>query len=449
VSVKNRRKFLLVLGILQTATMTLSAAPGADISLSRRSFLMGENSDFLGVFAGWFYSIIPDQPLGWGANMTFVQMTCILVAIQIEAEKFIKTRTTFVALIVVQYLSLFFSAQQSRDGSLFAFLFLGLSLLRKYCRAPFARRNPIYLCLSVFLIILGLSFRPWMSPLTLPLILFIFGDRLRNKVVSKLFVGCFVLVAITTPLLVESGMSRILDVKKNYPLQTLIIHDLVTSACWSANIKTSEASLSALEPLAVNQDYSESICQFYRPNTWQSVTGASPESSLTSQLEHPIAITNSQKVYSDLVSDWLSILSRDPKTFVQNKLMLSSQVVFASQTELPSSYHSYFQHFPAKFASSVIANSRYLLDIPWKILSSIFLLTPGFMMITYLLFRNIPKKGIVTERDFYFIIIMALLVTVWGTLTFVSDNARYLTPFVILTYVSVLSTFWFKESENA
>ena len=446
--VKIHRKLLLTLGISQTLIMASTSGPGADISLSRQSFLMGENSDFLGYFAGWFYSLIPNQPLGWGINLTFIQMLLVVIAFQVELfkTKIVGWKISFYP--IAQYFALYFSAQQSRDGALFALVFLGFSTLRIYPKTDSGTKRFIILSISLFFIVLGLCFRPWMFVLTFPLVVFVLRYIGRTLPMNKSVITLFSLVVTILPLSVEYSLPKFLDVKKGFPLQTLLIHDLTTSACWSANIETAEASLKALGNLSVTKDLPSTICQFYKPNTWQAVTGENTKSKLTSNLRHPLSVTESQSVYENLFQDWVSIIVNDPKTYIQNKLMLSAQVYLAPQTRISRTPNFAYQQFDIGFPNSIVSGLILLADLPWKISSVLFFFTPGVLLISYFLLNDVFRIRNLRNKNLIVMPIMAFVCTIWGTITFVSDNARYLTPFVLLTYFLVLSTFDSKESEQ-
>ena len=445
--VKSHRKLLLALGISQTLVMALTSGPGADIALSRQSFLMGENSDFLGIFAGWFYSLIPNQPLGWGINMTFIQMLLVVIAFQVELFKTKIVGWKFYFYPIAQYFALYFSAQQSRDGTLFALVFLGFSVLRIYPKTDSRKKRFTILAISLFFIVLGLCFRPWMFVLTLPLVVFILRDISKTLPMNKLVIALFSFVVTILPLSVEYSLPKFLEVKKEFPLQTLLIHDLTTSACWSANIETSEASLRALENLSVTKDLPSTICQFYKPNTWQAVTGDNTKSRLTRDLNYPISKTDSPDVYAQLVQDWISIFVNDPKTYIQNKLMLSSQVYLAPQTRITKTPNHDSLSFPLRFLNPMITGLIFIVNLPWNISSTLFLFTPGMMLIFYVMLQVVPIRRELRNKKLVMMPIMAFLCTVWGTITFVSDNARYLTPFVILTYFLVLTSSQSKEGD--
>lgn len=446
--VKSHRKLLLALGISQTLVMALTSGPGADIALSRQSFLIGENSDFLGIFAGWFYSLIPNQPLGWGINMTFIQMIFVVIAFQVELFKTNMVGWKIYFYPFAQYFALYFSAQQSRDGALFALVFFGFSVLRVYPKTDSRTKKLIILSISLFFIVLGLCFRPWMFALALPLVVFALRNISGTLPMNKPVITLFSLVVTILPMSVEYSFSNFLEVKREFPLQTLLIHDLTTSACWSANIETAEASLKALENLSVTKDLPSTICQFYKPNTWQAVTGDNTKSRLTSDLRYPLSVTKSPSVYENLFQDWVAIIVNDPKTYIQNKLMLSAQVYLAAQTRISRTPNFDYQQSDIGLPISIINGLVLLVDLPWKISSVLFFFTPGVLLISYLTLQGLLGRKNLRNRNVIMMPIMALVCTIWGTITFVSDNARYLTSFVILTYYLVPLTFDSKESKQ-
>lgn len=446
--VKSHRKLLLALGISQTLVMALTSGPGADIALSRQSFLIGENSDFLGIFAGWFYSLIPNQPLGWGINMTFIQMILVVIAFQVELFKTNMVGWKIYFYPFAQYFALYFSAQQSRDGALFALVFFGFSVLRIYPKTDSRTKKLIILSISLFFIVLGLCFRPWMFALALPLVVFALRNISGTLPMNKSVITLFSLVVTILPMSVEYSFPNFLEVKREFPLQTLLIHDLTTSACWSANIETAEASLKALENLSVTKDLPSTICQFYKPNTWQAVTGDNTKSRLTSDLRYPLSVTKSPSVYENLFQDWVAIIVNDPKTYIQNKLMLSAQVYLAAQTRISRTPNFDYQQSDIGLPISIINGLVLLVDLPWKISSVLFFFTPGVLLISYLTLQGLLGRKNLRNRNVIMMPIMALVCTIWGTITFVSDNARYLTSFVILTYYLVPLTFDSKESKQ-
>jgi hypothetical protein len=446
--VKSHRKLLLALGISQTLVMVLTSGPGADIALSRQSFLIGENSDFLGIFAGWFYSLIPNQPLGWGINMTFIQMILVVIAFQVELFKTNMVGWKIYFYPFAQYFALYFSAQQSRDGALFALVFFGFSVLRIYPKTDSRTKKLIILSISLFFIVLGLCFRPWMFALALPLVVFALRNISGTLPMNKPVITLFSLVVTILPMSVEYSFPNFLEVKREFPLQTLLIHDLTTSACWSANIETAEASLKALENLSVTKDLPSTICQFYKPNTWQAVTGDNTKSRLTSNLRYPLSVTKSPSVYENLFQDWVAIIVNDPKTYIQNKLMLSAQVYLAAQTRISRTPNFDYQQSDIGLPISIINGLVLLVDLPWKISSVLFFFTPGVLLISYFTLQGLLGRKNLRNRNVIMMPIMALVCTIWGTITFVSDNARYLSSFVILTYYLVPLTFDSKESKQ-
>ena len=415
--------------------MSFMASPGEDISQGRESFLMGQNSDFLGVFAGVFYSLIPSSPFGWWVNLTVIQIFCVICAFQLELYQNKIGKKRFAIYLLIQYLSLYFAAQQSRDGTLFAFLCLAFSLLRIAFRVP-KRRGRIMIFLSIIFFTLGLSFRPWMSIITLPLLFYTLNQNCIRTTFKMKSALVFSAIIVLVPVFIELGFSNSLETKKDYPLQTLIIHDLAGIACWSSNLETSESALRALKVVSQNSDFESNICQFYKPNTWQAVTLDAGQSSLTQNYPPPIARTQSRAIYQELFRSWREIIVSDSRTYLQNKLMMISQVLFASQTKISGSRDLAGKKGLSEAFANILDILKFTLNLPWRIVSDLYLLTPGAMLISFFTLVPMLRSRIKHPVQFGIIPIMALTLTIWGTVTFVSDNARYLTPFVVLTLVS-------------
>ena len=417
--------------------MSTTALAGGDISLSRENFLTGERSDFLGVFAGWFYSLIPGGKLGWGVTLTAMQMLCVLLAFQIELSRQNLTRIKLSLYLLFQYVSLYFAAQQSRDGTLFALLCLGLFLIRRAKDVSKQSQRLRLMLVSLVCFTLGLSFRPWMSLLLVPLLFFVFTERDMKEIFRRKHIFLFALTLTVMPLSIEYSLSKVLKVEESYPLQTLLIHDLATSACWSANIDTSEAALKALEPLSTNPEFKLNICQFFKPNTWQATTQVNNQSSLVKTLSTPISLANSPTQYHELARSWFTLLIQDPKTYIQNKLMFSAQIVFSSQTKIYRASTFFGRDMTSNYLGPFIAFLSALLDIPWTLISSFYLLTPGSTLLFFWFLST--KCKVLSFKLLLRLPVMSILCITWGSITFVSDNARYLTPFIILTYLSLLS----------
>ncbi len=429
-----QHSILFSLGISQLILMSFMNSPGEDISQGRESFLLGQNSDFLGVFAGVFYSLIPSSPFGWWVNLTAIQVFCVICAFQLELYQNKIDNKRFAIYLLLQYLSLYFAAQQSRDGTLFAFLCLAFSLLRITFRV--SKRRRITMCLSAFFFTLGLCFRPWMSIITLPLLLFTLNQNYIRKTFKVKSVIVLSLIIVFAPVSIELGFSNSLVTKKDYPLQTLIIHDLVGAACWSSNLDTSESALRALKVVSQSPDFESNICQFYKPNTWQAVTLQAGQSSLTQNYPPPIARTQSSAKYQELFRSWREIIVSDPRTYLQNKLMIMSQVFFASQAKVYGSRDLAGKEGLFEAFAKILDILKFGLNLPWQIVSTLYLLTPGAMLLSFFTLVPMVRSRIRHPVQFGIIPIMALTLTIWGTVTFVSDNARYLTPFVLLTLVS-------------
>jgi hypothetical protein len=213
----------------------------------------------------------------------------------------------------------------------------------------------------------------------------------------------------------------------------VIIHDLSATACWSANIATSEKALSALKPLSTDANFSTNLCQFFRPNTWQSVAISGSSSTLTHGNSAPLAITESKQVFDSLFDDWIDIIIRDPKTYLQNKLMISSQVLFASQTKVYEPLERQSSNALIHESVQIVKFLYLLFNLPWLAISKLYLMTPGAYLLIFVLSLRSFSNAMLAERVQGLLVV--LFSTLIATLLFVSDNARYTTPFVIIGFL--------------
>jgi hypothetical protein len=429
-------KLILVSGLAQILIQAYFASPGGDISLARNAFKQGERSDLFGTFASEFYARIPHSPFGWSANLAFLQCCLVFFAIYLFTKSWKNKKERFFIPILIQTIILSFASQQSRDGTAFSFIIFGIAILfmsRKIQQLRLSSQG-LLLVSGTVLIILGLAFRPWMSVCILPIISLLRTSR-SEKPPLRYNIGICLLgsAILVLPLIIELSSAPLLKVKHQYPFQLVIIHDLSATACWSANIATSEKALSALKPLSTDANFSTNLCQFFKPNTWQSVAISGSSSTLTHGNSAPLAITESKQVFDSLFDDWIDIIIRDPKTYLQNKLMISSQVLFASQTKVYEPLERQSSNALIHESVQIVKFLYLLFNLPWLAISKLYLMTPGAYLLIFVLSLRSFSNAMLAERVQGLLVV--LFSTLIATLLFVSDNARYTTPFVIIGFL--------------
>ena len=431
---------LRFLAVTQISLQIFFSGPGGDIGISREQFRNGSKSDFFGTFANTFYALIPDSILKWYQLLTLLQCFLVMTAL-FRIYSLVKwTRRRIIIASITQSILIVFAAQQSRDGTLFAFLLSGISLIyisyNYYSNTKYRR---VTLLIGIILVLIGFAFRPWMTFCVIPLISILwFQYRRKLNTTKNITLMIFIIMFLSSPVLIELASSKIFSAKPEYPFQLVIIHDLSAAACWSANVNTSANALQTLKVVSTSSDFATSLCQYFKPNTWQAVAVEYNKTQLTEGLQVPLALTRSSGEFRILMSGWINLITKDPKTYFQNKLMFLPQVLFATQGKIGFVLPFKSQSTKLKVIESSLLLAIKIFHIPWLICSIFYLLTPGFFLLLFLFFRsfftgdkryNIPING-------FLLVLFSLIIS---TLLFVSDNARYTTPFVVLGYFLTLT----------
>lgn len=438
---KRSRGLLLIVGIVQIILLGLFTPPGEDISIARESFLTDQKTDFLGVFAGIFYASIPEFILGWQFYLAVLQCLLVLLALNLNLGGISCNRRTLFVFVITQTICLTFAAQQSRDGSLFAFTLLGLTIIHKSICVKQKRFNFFLTFFGIMLLLIGLSFRPWFALPVIPLLYFLKTRNNGSSFVSRIQMILISILILLAPLFVEFSVAKFANAEKNFPLQLLVINDLSAMSCWSSNSQTINDATTSLEVISIDPNFATRICQYFKPSSWQSIVGSFPLTNLTEGLVPPLQTTTNEQDYRHLVGDWIRLVIQDPKTFIQIKLMLSWQVIFASQSQLHPVPNQTLNDFGDNVIVGFLALLHWIFTLPWKIVSQLFLASPGvFLAIILYLFRY--SQIFRSSTRFRRAIISCVILTVGlGTMTFVSDNGRYTTPFVMLCAVLIVGKF--------
>ena len=240
------------------------------------------------------------------------------------------------------------------------------------------------------------------------------------------------------PTIVELRLSDELVAKKSFPLQTILIHDLGFAACQSANPKTVDRAIEALKPLSNDDRFANRICQFYRINTWQSTIGFLQETATTKNLVPPINITNDERVFEKLRNDWMDTFLNDPKTFFQAKMVFFTQITFSSQSNFPLPSTSETISDEVSLLVSALNTLNKIITFPWVVLAKMFFLSPFSLLVIATWVSYIQLKRRTFCRAVLLMPITILMTILANSLFFVSDNARYVTPFALLALIGLL-----------
>jgi hypothetical protein len=441
-----RRLWLAVLSISVLVVIAKwPNASGEDITHSREFFQQDLRSDFLGSVGTVFYGLIPNGFFTWYHNLLLFQvlLTGVGFLLIFENRDFTQLRVRNVYLLLILYFGILLGAAQTRDGIMLAFSVFGIGLFLVSENVNKTSLRFVISVISWFIVILGFSFRPWLSVSLAFIYLAIRKIRDKNKSIPKFMSMAVIFVLLTSPMIIDQSTKKIWNLQNAYPQQIVMIHDLAATYCWSVNTSSVKHSAEGLSALTTNPEALREICQFFKPNTWQAVSGFTPSALPTKGMIAPIKLIdlNDDSRYQKLQDEWFHVISRDPFTYIQNHLFFGTQVLISGE----SRNFSVIETAQALLQNSgVEASFNFLVSIfvyPYEIVISLHLLSPLALLIfligVYL--RNKKLEVQLLRLDSVRYAILAFIS--WTALTilaFASDNGRYTYQPVFFLYLVTL-----------
>jgi hypothetical protein len=209
--------------------------------------------------------------------------------------------------------------------------------------------------------------------------------------------------------------------RQSYPEQQVMIMDISTIACLASERMVSDKALLAFQTITRNEPLTKStLCSQYYPASWASVAiyGAKDgESSAVRTLQ--IGETLS---YSKFREAWFNLISSEPSSFVQAKLLLGSQLLLAGESP-----------------KIRIKNIRQSLQLPFEILKAIrlFSIIPSLILIfafgVFLRRKNVIDYQIILGVLGFYLIAITLVIV-----AFIGDNQRYILPFTLISLLLLI-----------
>jgi hypothetical protein len=311
-----------------------------------------------------------------------------------------------------------FSLSLSRDGSLLAFLWIGFALIFT------SRSNSILSYIKfgsgLLLIVIGLSFRPWLSLAFIPIFLAIIKNLGTNTYRlsaswKKYILSLLILIG---PLLLDTSAKKLMNLQNSFPEQQVIIHDLASISCMSANKSTQNAAIAALRPISPDPSLSrEQLCGQFYPQNWASVV-------FYSNPEKPaISIINATQgeTYRLVRDSWLSVILSNPTEYMQIKMIQLSQLFLAGESAIP-----------------LFDQPRRFFSLPYELFKNLrlFSLLPGLLLFSFITFSCRDKETFVFSFSALSSYVTASLLIV---VAFIGDNQRYISWLaIIISYTYLL-----------
>jgi hypothetical protein len=421
--INKNKSFRLIIQLLCFITLishwNVETSVLTDITGSRNRYLSGDGDSFLGGISAVFYGNLPDNVFRWWQYLLIIQTLAASIGTYFLFAKKINDFNTrkFLLVIFFSYLSINLAVGQSRDGLMISGTLLSLGIIARY------PKNRFSIWISCLVYIFVFSLRPWLAVSLFPL----FYIKIRKYfLLTKLKTILVSIILIALPVCVEVSVSNIWSIKPGYAQQAVMIHDLSSTYCLSSTQNTRNVAYSALSKLSNNPESLKYLCNFYKPNTWQSTSTKNLSDPIIADFEPPISPIQpgDDYNYNNLQSSWIKLIILDPKTYIQNHLFFLTQVLFGGDSTsigFRESFTLVTQEFGTR---NLVDFFSTIYDIPWKLTVMSYLLTPItiFALVFFCYWKKFRRDGIThfLELNLTFLIWIGLT-----TIGFVSDNGRY------------------------
>ena len=419
---------ILIKRFMVPLSLTLAAAfyaqfpfsGGEDVNNAAQNFQSSERNNFWGGLAPWFYSLFPDSILG--TDTLYALFYLLLIGIgtglfqkYLCAKNLENLEIRLLSLLLLNYLAALFTLQFSRDGSMLAFLWVSFGLASY---ALVAERGTKLWILSALFYVMGMTFRPWLGMIVVPLIFIILNqiESLGIKTFKSYFSLSGLAVVLTlAPVALDRSAMRIFQMQEAFPQQQVMIMDASAVACWSANYNVSNQALETLQVLANSPKLDKAnLCSFFHPQTWASVVFYKAPEVKTQNPIKMIGVGESD-LYDSFLKSWLALVFSNPKDVLQSKIMLTSQFFLAGDSSPKAT--SYLQNI-LTFPLTLTRELRLFSFLPF-----IFL----FFLINYVRRKSTRLVENLIVLAFYLCGFLSI------SIAFIGDNQRYLIPISLLT----------------
>jgi hypothetical protein len=299
--------------------------------------------------------------------------------------------------------------------------------------------------MGIVCLLLASMFKPFYS-LILNLVLLnaisvVFPIKLRD-VIKLVPVSVLILIFSFT---INNILSESFNLRNVYPEQQPIIMDLSAQYCWGTNPEQIAVAGNALMGLVKDEYPLRSLCSSLRPDSWDNLHNYPEEWQYSSPIKR---ITNegnkdeSDKLISELVNRWVSLIVTHPVDWLQVRLYFLGPTLFASNSftaNIVNQTTDVNQHNYLSKAWNLFLTPALVLD-KMRVTSIGF----GFIILVFL-FTSYRNKTIKSEDDNFKIkytllisLITLIMTLTFGTLVSVATNGRYFLPYILLTFFIVI-----------
>ena len=387
-----------------------------DIVNARNNILIGARTDFWGGFAPWFFTIYV------GDSWEFVYAVLFALSITLGsigiARYFLFVVKQFrsnhlISLFLLNYIVLLFALSFSRDGGMLAFSWLGIGLFlfsKCFEESLFPK---VLRAISCLFIVLGFSFRPWLSVSLVFLILLLRGFGSGAKKLSPGLILSITFSFLFMPLIIDQFAKKGQSLDSSFPEQQVMIMDASSMACLSPSQTVADQAINTLRNLPDSKNVNRgSLCGQWYPQSWASPVFYGH----LSEAEKPalsMIIESDYETYNKFKSAWLNLLLTNLPEYIQAKVILGSQFALAGD--------------------SIHLNTNSLdglLLLPIELLKSlrIFSMLPTVLLLLWLTLRarTMPATNVNKIASVNLLVAFYLSFCLMSVISFIGDNQRYL-----------------------
>jgi hypothetical protein len=418
-----------VIGII-TFLVQIGSFYGEDIVNARENFLNGEKTDFWGGVSTLVYAHIPSIGFRWQIWLGIFQISLVTIGLEklisIKKEKFLLMFPKLAA----TYAALLFGSQMTRDSLMFSLLVFGMAALKE---KNAQETRPFLYLIPILLIILGMSFRPWLSIAIAPIIFLLLRNSQRKF--SRTSKVCLILAITVTPILIEVTSAKILGLVKSYPEQQVMLMDSAASFCYTTNRSTGERAESALKLFSSDSQFSRTACQLFRPDTWLSLTEGGNTSSDGIDSNLSLLQVGDSERYEQLKTTWLKMSLLDPVTYLQNKMIFAGKLLIGSDSRGLSFLGE----------NDIFSKALALYKIPYDIAISLHLFS--LLSLSFVLFilpfkgyKKQDSRGVFLDYTSIYLFAAMMLWLGLSAIAYIGSNGRYTYTISLISAILLISS---------
>lgn len=402
---------------------------GEDIVNARNNLLTGSRTDFWGGVSTLIYGNIPDLVVRWQIWLALFQVsiTTLSLIVLFNGHKSGRIRK-FIEWGLI-YISLVFASQMTRDGLMFSIILSSFALLKISHKSKYPRT---LLLSGLASLVFGMSFRPWLSLAAIPIAFAVASFSGWNL---KRFHSIWISIGlVVTPLFIEQSAATALELNQSYPQQQVMIMDAAATYCFTNNYQTSLKAREVLQLFTSDLSFPDRACQFFRTDTWLSLTNSGTASSQNLKSDFWLIPAGNERQYIKLQKDWLQLVVKDPVSYLQNKSVFFTKLAIASDS----------RSFSISRAETTQEKISGVVKAPYELLIGLHFFS---VAVTAILIFCIPAwklfKGytnaLILEKFTLSVISSILLWTLLSSIAYIGSNGRYTYTITIIALVLLAS----------